>query len=94
MFVISLSLHLDGVEIPVHVTTYPLNSSHSNVEEKQHHELHTDPNKTAKQKHREELELKTHQLMESYSRNSRRHSAKKQDLAVRFYEVISLVFTL
>ena len=42
-------------------------------------------NKSAKQRHKEELLVKKQQLMESFSRNSRRHSAKRREN--RFYEV-------
>jgi len=43
-------------------------------------------NKTAKQKHKEDLLYKKQQLMQSFSRNSKRHSAKRREN--RFYEVL------
>ena len=72
---------------PLHVASYPLDSNQANMEERDQIRIEEEANRTAKQKHKEELLHKQQALMESFSRESRHHSGKKREVSARLYEV-------
>ena len=71
---------------PLHVMAGQVEPNQADAEQRINQQ-HT--YKTAKQKHKEEIWLKKQQFMESFSRNSRQHSAKRREN--RFFEVNSVI---